>query len=71
MYKAIKHFADLKDNNHVYNPGDVFPRKGLDVSVERLAELSGYKNKQGMPLIELVKAEPPKTAAKKKAAKKA
>lgn len=51
MYKAIKLFADLQDNNHVYNPGDVYPRKGLTVTDERLAELSGSANKQRCPLI--------------------
>lgn len=68
MYKAIKRFADLQDNNHVYEAGDVFPRKGFNVSDARLAELSSSKNKQHEPLIELVK-EAPKTAAKKTAAK--
>ena len=65
MYKAIKLFADLQDNNHVYNAGDEYPRKGLTVTDERIAELSGSANKQGCPLIELIKDE------KKPAAKKA
>ena len=65
MYKAIKLFADLQDNKHVYNAGDIFPREGLKVSEARLAELSGSKNKQWEPLIELVK-EAPKTAASAK-----
>lgn len=55
MYKVIKSFADLKDNNHTYNVGDSFPRAGVDVSEERFAELSGRQNKQGVPLIEKVK----------------
>lgn len=55
MYKVIKHFADLQDKNHIYNVGDTFPHKGLEVSEERLAELSGSDNKQGVPLIEEVK----------------
>ncbi len=68
MYKVIKPFADLQDNNHVYKVGDVFPRAGLEVTDERLAELSGYKNKQGEPLIKKVDAEPAKKAKKKAAA---
>lgn len=66
MYKVIKMFADLQDNNYIYNPGDTFPRKGKEVNAERLAELAGDKNKQGQPLIELVKDAPekPKKAAK-------
>lgn len=66
MYKAIKFFADLQDNNHVYNVGDIFPRKGLEVSEARLAELSGYKNKQWEPLIALVKEAPKAAATAKK-----
>ena len=54
MYKVIKFFADLQDNNHPYNVGDAFPRKGLEVTEERLAELAGSDNKQGVPLIEFV-----------------
>lgn len=54
MYKVIKLFADLHDNDHVYQPGDVFPREGITVTAERLAELAGSKNKQGVPLIEKV-----------------
>ena len=67
MYKVIKYFADLQDKNHEYHVGDTFPREGLEVSKDRLAELAGSNNKQGVPLIELV-AE--KTAPAKKATKK-
>ena len=52
MYKVIAYFTDLQDNNHVYNVGDTFPRAGLNVTEDRLAELSGSNNKQGKPLIE-------------------
>jgi len=31
MYKVIKHFIDLHDNDHSYNEGDIFPREGVDV----------------------------------------
>lgn len=55
MYKVVKHFTDLQDNNHPYNVGDVYPRKGVDVAPERIAELSGKNNKQGVALIEEVK----------------
>ena len=51
MYKVIKLFADLQDNNHEYNVGDIYPRKGLEVKEARIAELSGKDNKQGCPLI--------------------
>ena len=59
--KVIKYFTDLHDNNHPYNVGDTFPRKGVEVKPERIAELSGSNNKQGTPLIEEVK----KTSSKK------
>ena len=63
MYKVIEFFTDLQDNDHPYNVGDVFPRKGLTVSENRLAELAGEDNKQGKPLI--VEVKQPKPADKK------
>lgn len=80
MYKVVEFFTDLQDNDHPYNVGDVFPRIGMDVSKERIAELSGTSNRRGIVLIEEViekseevteKVEKPKTSAKpKKATKK-
>lgn len=74
MYKVIKKFHDLQDATktkngmvyHEYNVGDEFPRKGREVSEERLEELAGKENKQGVPLIELVEE---KVAAEKPAKK--
>lgn len=66
MYRVIKHFRDLKDDNHPYYEGDEFPRKGnAEVTKERFEELAGSENKQKTPLIELVKEEeePKKKAA--------
>lgn len=60
-YIVVKFFTDLQDNKHPYGVGDVFPRAGLDVSDERLAELSGSNNRQGVPLIKL-EPEPVKKA---------
>lgn len=51
-YKVIHYFTDLQDFNHPYNVGDVFPRIGMNVTEDRLKELSSDKNKQGKPLIE-------------------
>lgn len=75
MYKVIKYFVDLQDSNHAYNVGDEYPRIGLEVTEQRIAELAGCENRQKQPLIELVQpieeapAEKPKrtrkTAAKK------
>ncbi len=65
MYKVIKYFTDLQDNRHAYHVGETFPRDGLEVSPERLVELSSDKNKRGIPLIELVDfMNPPEDALK-------
>lgn len=69
-YKVIKYFADLQDNNRPYEVGCPYPRKGLEPSKERIAELAGSKNLQGEPLIALVEeTKPAKKAASKKADK--
>ena len=70
MYKVLRYFTDLQDNNYPYKAGEAFPRKGLDVTAERLKELSTAKNRRGVPVIEEIKeeAEQPK-AEKPKAAK--
>ena len=65
MYRVIKAFRDLKDNNHVYSVGDAFPHDGVDVDDERLSELASDKNRLGVPLIEEI-AEKPKRTRKKK-----
>ncbi len=57
-YRVLKYFTDLQDNRHAYHVGETFPRDGLEVSPERLEELSGDKNKRGIPLIEELKEEP-------------
>ena len=69
MYKVIHFFTDLQDNNHAYNVGETFPRSGVSVSDERLAELAGLHNKQGRRLIEKVAEEKPKRTTKKKVEK--
>lgn len=58
MYRVIKYFTDLQDNNHEYNVGDIYPHNKKKVSVSRIKELSTDKNRQGVPLIE--KVEEPK-----------
>lgn len=64
MYKVLKAFTDLQDNNYVYEEGSEYPRKGSDPSEERIAELSGKKNLQGIPLIKEVKARKRKKKTK-------
>ena len=67
MYKVIKHFVDLQDNNHKYDIGDTYPRKGLNVLQSRINELASNKNLQKTPLIEEIpeKVEEPKKEKKK------
>lgn len=57
MYRVIKRFTDLKDNDHKYQVGDAYPRKGSETTEERIAELSGTSNKRGVPLIEEVQKD--------------
>lgn len=52
MYRVIKRFIDLKDGNHAYSVGDVFPRDGIDATSERIEELASDRNRLGVPLIE-------------------
>lgn len=67
MYKVIARFNDLQDFNHPYYVGDIFPRNGMVVNKERLAELSSDKNLRKIPLIKFVEekkvevVEEPKT----------
>ena len=65
MYKVIKYFTDLQDNNYAYYVGDTFPRNGVEAGAERIAELSSDKNLQGVPLIEEVVEKPNRTRKKK------
>lgn len=55
MYKVIRYFTDLQDNEYAYHAGDTFPRDGIDVSADRIKELSTAANKQGVALIEEVR----------------
>ena len=52
MYKVIKYFTDMQDNNFAYDVNDEYPRKGLSVLPSRIKELATDKNRQGCPLIE-------------------
>ena len=65
MYKVIKYFTDLQDNNYAYYVGDTFPRNGVEAGAERIAELSSDKNLQGVPLIEEIEEKTKRTRKKK------
>ena len=49
-YRVIMDFADALDKGHIYRAGDIYPRSGKPSEL-RIAELSGYGNKIGHPLI--------------------
>lgn len=74
-YKVLYPFADLHDKKYKYNAGDMFPRKGLEVSEDRIKELAGSENKLKKPLIEEIidkttKEAPEADEAPEKTAKK-
>lgn len=50
-----KKWVDLQDNKYPYKKGDIYPREGLEVTEERLKELSSKNNKLGEILIKKVK----------------
>lgn len=53
MYRVIKTFRD-KDTRILYQAGDVFPRPGTEVSVDRLNELATVQNRRSEPMIKPV-----------------
>lgn len=74
MYRVIKDFCDKQDGYYRYGVGDEYPHSGLEVSEERLRELSTDENQLKQPLIEKVEVakteeetKETKTAAKKPA----
>ena len=76
MYKVIKFFTDIQDNNHPYNVGDVFPHTGCgyEVTGKRYVELATRNNLQKTPLICYVEdpvENPVEETPKKPAAKRA
>lgn len=64
MYKVIKDFIDLQDNNFAYSVGNEYPRRGAKVLQSRINELIGSNNRQHCPLIEEVVEEAPKKKTK-------
>lgn len=54
MYEVIRDFTDLQDNEYPYVVGDTFPHDGLEVSEERIKELSSSQNLQKRPLIKKI-----------------
>lgn len=48
-YIVLHDFKDLENGNKIYRKGDKFPTE--NITKDRLAELSSYKNKIGKKLI--------------------
>ena len=66
-YVAAVKFCDLQDGKRRYMAGEKYPRPGLTVTDERLAELAGSDNRAGYPLIKKdgVEEAPEKPATEK------
>jgi hypothetical protein len=43
MYRTVKLFTERFDENHTYNPGDIYPREGFDVPDGRAEALCERK----------------------------
>lgn len=60
MWRVISRFDDIQDGFHRYKVGDSYPRAGYEPSPERIEELSGSKNRLGVPIIEECEEKPRK-----------
>lgn len=67
MFIVINAFLDLKDNEHLYEVGDAYPREGIEPSEERIKELLGSDNLQGQPMIKAIKTVPVDTKGEESA----
>lgn len=57
MYIVINEFKDLKDNNHIYTEGMIYPYKETESDTERIEELSGTSNRLNKVLIKKIALE--------------
>ena len=57
MYIVINKFKDLKDNNHIYTEGMIYPYKETESDTERIEELSGTSNRLNKVLIKKIALE--------------
>ena len=59
-FKVLRPFRDLEDTNKTfpngreYAEGDLYPSVFLDLSEERIEELTTNKNKMGRPVVEII-----------------
>ena len=52
-YIVVTDFTD-KNDKHIYRAGDTYPRPGVEVSKERVAELTSADNMRGEVLVKAV-----------------
>lgn len=69
-YEVIKQFRDLKDDNHVYNVGNKYPRNSKKADEARVKELIGKDNAVKEPVIKEIEEDKPKKEEDKKDDKK-
>lgn len=62
-YKVLIKFKD-KDTQLVYEKNDFYPKKGIEVSEERIKELSSKNNALNKPVIKDVTPKPKKKVSK-------
>ena len=66
MYEVLEYFEDLLDDMHPYKKGDAYPRKGLEVSEERIKQLSTTNNARNTVfIVKKAKSEPAAEKPKK------
>lgn len=58
MYRVISPFRDLKNNEHHYDVGDIYPVEGYKPTKARIKELAEGKNPLNRVFIEEVEEDP-------------
>lgn len=58
MYRVISPFRDLKNNEHHYDVGDIYPVEGYKPTKARIKELAEGKNPLNRVFIEEIKEAP-------------
>jgi hypothetical protein len=64
MYRVIRAFRDLKNNEHYYAVGDTYPVAGYKPANARIDELVKGTNANGHVYLEKIEEKPSKKAPK-------
>lgn len=59
MYKVIRNFMDVQDNDRIYLAGDIYPAEGAKPTKARIRDLLTGRVATGRPHIVPVDEEPP------------